>query len=454
MVSLRGAYKDFVTASHASEYSSLDSTVFCISMSVFRLLLERLGHSLFTIFCHPEEHDIDTSFLHCARGALACVKALHEQGYIHRDIKGENFVTRVRKEKFQDENSKKDPGVVLLDYGFVMPIPLARCTTHKYYKKFRGTPETASQRQLQQLPLGPADDLESLAYALLEMYHGKQIWSATALISKSWFPGYDIPALGKQLRCLKQNLLRKTPCDTNTDMEDTETKTALNFAQRRAASAPCMLLPLHMLQENRHTRYWIKQRNTINMLIPPIDSSFNADDLKKQKNDAKLKSPSSHQHHPDPSQPSKDVASTKHAGGAVNERTSQVSIRYTRQDLCTISNRRDAEWKLLMEKGCVPPFLISWLKYCRSLAYTDWPDYRYLENLLESSSGTEVPSSIKETQPKSAICIEDKSTELHSQHKSHSRKTLKRDLMTAFDGVEDYEPGLLQAHQKRRLAEE
>jgi hypothetical protein len=99
-----------------------------------------------------------------ARGALDALEALHAAGFIHRDVKLENFATR--------RAAAATPAVVLLDFGGALPwerdaagrlrVPRSR--------EFVGTPDYASLRQLAGARLGLGDDLESLGYALLVLY--------------------------------------------------------------------------------------------------------------------------------------------------------------------------------------------------------------------------------------------------------------------------------------------
>lgn len=67
----------------------------------------------------------------------------------------------------------KADDVVLIDFGLSRKYDL-RSVNEKEY--FSGTREYASERQLLDKPLGPADDVESLGYALLDLWRGEQWW--------------------------------------------------------------------------------------------------------------------------------------------------------------------------------------------------------------------------------------------------------------------------------------
>ena len=302
---------------------------------------------------------------------MACVQALHVEGYLHRDIKSDNFLTRPKTKRYLDESDPDIPGIVLIDYGFVVPILSARSIDKLRYPRFRGTPEMASRRQLLQLPIGPSDDLESLGYTLLEMYHGKEIWSSSSLISKPICPESCDVALQNvnyegHARKSKQN-----PETLSMPILVDDSNNKVNFNTRPFKSYPrfehMILVPRNKTKTNKKMGKQDYSKNNFDGLgLSSRSSGVNTLDYHQIRNQK--------MHH---GKNKTDEIDTK--------KRSATSISFTKEDLCAIAENRDAEWRQLADQGFIPPFLVSWLKYCRSLKFTDWPNYQYLRSLLNPS---------------------------------------------------------------------
>lgn len=69
----------------------------------------------------------------------------------------QNFMLRETREGYQ---------IVLIDFGLIEKVEI--CSAISQWQ-FHGTVPFASLRQLKGQPVGPADDLESLAYSVLQM---------------------------------------------------------------------------------------------------------------------------------------------------------------------------------------------------------------------------------------------------------------------------------------------
>ena len=103
--------------------------------------------------------------------ALECLRAVHMCGFIHRDIKPENFCVRV-------ENSNK---LCVVDFGLSKRyidkdgdhIP------HRRGKGLLGTPRYTSIRCHQHHEQSRRDDVESLLFMILYLYHSRLPWQKT-----------------------------------------------------------------------------------------------------------------------------------------------------------------------------------------------------------------------------------------------------------------------------------
>ena len=94
---------------------------------------------------------------------LDSIETLHRNGFIHQDVKVDNF--RV----------KEDGTVIILDFGIMMEyMPNGK---HKARGKFgfQGTPNYASINALLGFTLSRRDDLECLAYSIIEILTNKQM---------------------------------------------------------------------------------------------------------------------------------------------------------------------------------------------------------------------------------------------------------------------------------------
>lgn len=104
---------------------------------------------------------------------LSALEHLHTQGLVHRDIKPENILL-----------CPSDPSRVrLIDFGLARrfdvptrPQPSLPRATHAPLRHVMGTLHWCSVHAHRHLPLGPRDDLESLAYTLIFLACGDVPW--------------------------------------------------------------------------------------------------------------------------------------------------------------------------------------------------------------------------------------------------------------------------------------
>ncbi|KAA6386706.1 MAG: putative Tau-tubulin kinase 1, partial [Streblomastix strix] len=102
---------------------------------------------------------------------LKGLEAMHEAGFVHRDVKPGNFVIG---------NTKESAGVFfVIDFGLCKKLPPKdkRNVIPPHNGNFRGTLRYASLNAHYCRELGQADDLMSLLYIMVEFYMGKLPWT-------------------------------------------------------------------------------------------------------------------------------------------------------------------------------------------------------------------------------------------------------------------------------------
>eukprot|EP00347_Sterkiella_histriomuscorum_P001830 403370514 len=87
---------------------------------------------------------------------LSCLRTFHDQGYVHRDIKPDNF--RIHKDK-----------VYLIDFGTAVKVSIDQEKEQKL--RFKGTLEYSSIRCHQGKTPVMKDDLESFCYTLISIFN-------------------------------------------------------------------------------------------------------------------------------------------------------------------------------------------------------------------------------------------------------------------------------------------
>lgn len=110
------------------------------------------------------------------RGALECLNEIHRAGYVHRDLKPQNFL-------LGPLGTETELDVFMVDFGFVKrhlnpktkkPVPAEN------RPNFRGTAPYSSIRAQQFQDQGRRDDLEGLFFVLAELMLGGLPWTKVA----------------------------------------------------------------------------------------------------------------------------------------------------------------------------------------------------------------------------------------------------------------------------------
>jgi serine/threonine protein kinase len=135
------------------------------------MVMQRLGPTVQTMI--DDAHDDAEVKMHriavCAAGILACLHTLHDSGFVHRDVKPENFLLR----------SAKSKHIYMVDFGFCMRFLDAKqrtCIPQTQGNEFEGTVRFASLNMHKGLRLSRRDDLHSLCYIIAFWHRGKLPW--------------------------------------------------------------------------------------------------------------------------------------------------------------------------------------------------------------------------------------------------------------------------------------
>lgn len=140
---------------------------------------------------------------------ISRIEYLHSKGFIHCDLKPENFVLNL-----EFNNDVNNLIVYLIDFGLAEPYINLKTKEHKKLKEkkgCKGTMDYCSMNNHLELSLSRRDDLESLAYCLIFLWNGKLPWSNRhdnlfnnegILNIKSEFSSYggDIKGIPKNLK--------------------------------------------------------------------------------------------------------------------------------------------------------------------------------------------------------------------------------------------------------------
>ena len=149
------------------------------------LVMENLGPDLSQLFYYHKKHFSIKTVLMLASQFLSRIKFLHEEGYIHRDIKPGNFLTGIAKNKHV---------VYLADFG------LAKKNKEIYKENdgFEGTPGYASLNTHLGISQSRRDDMESIGYVLMKFQSGSLPWDKRNPKNKKYLDTWEIGVMKKQ----------------------------------------------------------------------------------------------------------------------------------------------------------------------------------------------------------------------------------------------------------------
>ena len=136
----------------------------------YYIAMELLSKSLGKILKESKGKLPIASVLRIGIKLLSILEELHGRGFLHRDIKPENIV--LGRKSTQQE-------IYLIDYGFCKIFRSQSCGSLNIYKEgvnFQGNYAFCSMNNLVGISYSSRDDIESLSYLLIYMYHGNLPW--------------------------------------------------------------------------------------------------------------------------------------------------------------------------------------------------------------------------------------------------------------------------------------
>eukprot|EP00340_Litonotus_pictus_P008426 CAMPEP_0170523294 /NCGR_PEP_ID=MMETSP0209-20121228/8731_1 /TAXON_ID=665100 ORGANISM="Litonotus pictus, Strain P1" /NCGR_SAMPLE_ID=MMETSP0209 /ASSEMBLY_ACC=CAM_ASM_000301 /LENGTH=412 /DNA_ID=CAMNT_0010811313 /DNA_START=25 /DNA_END=1263 /DNA_ORIENTATION=- len=149
------------------------------------MVMDLLGPSLdkYFIFCNKKFNGITTSLLGIEM--VKRVQYIHSKGFLHRDIKPNNFMLGKFSKQLESLNEKT---VYIIDFGLSKEYIDFNTQEHLPFKdgrRFIGTPRYASIGTHLGYRQSRRDDLESIAYILIYFILGELPWQGIKAKSKS-----------------------------------------------------------------------------------------------------------------------------------------------------------------------------------------------------------------------------------------------------------------------------
>ena len=136
----------------------------------FNILVEPLlGETLYSLFLRLRKKFTLKDICLIAIQTLERIEHIHSKGYLHGDIKPENFVIGIDDQRI----------IYIIDFGLSKKYRSDRTGNHIQFcvtKKMNGTARYASTNSLRGVEISRRDDLESLAYMLLYFIMKKLPW--------------------------------------------------------------------------------------------------------------------------------------------------------------------------------------------------------------------------------------------------------------------------------------
>ena len=135
----------------------------------FNILIEPLlGESLYSLFLFHKKNFTLKDICQIGVQTLERIEHIHSKGYLHGDIKPENFVL-----------GKDERIIYIIDFGLSKKYRSDRTGNHIQFcvtKKMNGTARYASTNSLRGVEISRRDDLESLAYMIIYFFLKKLPW--------------------------------------------------------------------------------------------------------------------------------------------------------------------------------------------------------------------------------------------------------------------------------------
>nr|AEO89321.1 serine/threonine protein kinase [Dunaliella salina] len=204
------------------------------------MIMDILGPSLWDVWNQKNQH-LSEPYVACvAIESLAILKSLHEKGYVHGDVKPENFLLGA-------PGSAKEKKLYLVDLGLAMRWR-DRNQHVKYDQKpddFRGTVRYSSvHAHLGRTP-SRRDDLESLAYTLMFLLKGRLPWQGYQGANKGYWVCRKKMQTSADMLCRLCHPAFRNFCDSVVNLKFEEEP---NYAKYISWFEPIVNLPERPLQ--------------------------------------------------------------------------------------------------------------------------------------------------------------------------------------------------------------
>ncbi|XP_014516599.1 casein kinase 1-like protein HD16 [Vigna radiata var. radiata] len=138
------------------------------------MVMDILGPSLWDVWNNNNSHAMSTEMVACiAIEAISILEKMHSRGYVHGDVKPENFL-------LGPPGTSDEKKLFLVDLGLATKWRDSATGSHVEYDQrpdvFRGTVRYASVHAHLGRTASRRDDLESLAYTLIFLLRGRLPW--------------------------------------------------------------------------------------------------------------------------------------------------------------------------------------------------------------------------------------------------------------------------------------
>ncbi|QCE02319.1 casein kinase 1-like protein HD16 [Vigna unguiculata] len=138
------------------------------------MVMDILGPSLWDVWNNSNSHAMSTEMVACiAIEAISILEKMHSRGYVHGDVKPENFL-------LGPPGTSDEKKLFLVDLGLATKWRDSTTGSHVEYDQrpdvFRGTVRYASVHAHLGRTASRRDDLESLAYTLIFLLRGRLPW--------------------------------------------------------------------------------------------------------------------------------------------------------------------------------------------------------------------------------------------------------------------------------------